>query len=1082
MCNRYYFRFFISRIIGLVIGAGLGLGLLTPGIVLAQQQVSTFTLVNADTDQDIQLLADGATLNLSALPTRNINVRANTNPATVGSVVFDLTGVQSRYHIESVAPYALFSDSGGDYAPWTPVVGSYTLQATPYDVAGGGGVAGTVLIVNFTVVDAPAPGPYTLSVSTNGSGTVSKTPDQATYPTGTSVSLLATPTAGFQFIGWTGSDVGTANPLTISMNSNKSITATFGVIGSQQVTALVLVNADNDQDIQTITSGSTLDLSSLPTRNLNVRATTSPDPVGSVVFELSGAETQIQTETTPPYALFSDSGGDFNPWTPTVGNYTLQATPYDAAGGTGVAGTALSISFTVADTPSPGPHTLIVNTIGSGTVSKTPNQATYVNGTSVTLLATPSTGYQFAGWSGGATGLLNPLTLTMTNNKNITATFTVVQQVSSFTLINADTDQDLQTISSGSILNLFTLPTRNLNIRANTAPDPVGSVVFTLSGAESRNHTESTAPYALFSDIGGDFNAWTPTLGSYTLLGTPYNAGGGTGSSGTSLSVSFTVVDQPGPFSLNINTVGSGTVNKSPDQVSYSNGTTVTLTATPGSGYQFTGWSGDASGSTNPLTVTMSGNLNITATFATQPQKRILFVGNSFTNGKILPVLPYNAAAITDENYGLAPGDPRYENEPAGPGPWGGLPGIFKKLADEAGLDYLVHIEAINNSSLQMHHTSALSIIQQARWDRVVLQEQSTQPLPVSRTGQPDLFVDYATRLQQAIHAANPLAKIYLFQTWARADMTYPVGSPYQGLPIDSMTQNLHQGYYRLLTLNGRFTAVAPVGDAWLHTIKAGLAMADPYAPTPGLIDLWAADNVHASKWGSYLSACVLFYQITGVDPRSFGNTEQAALALGISAADMVNLQRMAYEQVQAAFPSLPVSLTSFTANRVSTGVQLRWHTASEQDNAGFTVERSLDGKAFAALSQVEGHGTTNLPQAYAWADIQAPAARLYYRLRQQDLNGKTAFSPVVVVSPSAAGSDLSSDLALFPNPAGETLHFATGAATAYRILTPLGKSLLQGTTEKGGTTVDVHSLSPGFYLLEVSSLSSRVVRKFVKE
>ncbi|MCB2380503.1 lamin tail domain-containing protein, partial [Hymenobacter sp. BT635] len=54
--------------------------------------------------------------------------------------------------------------------------------------------------------------------------------------------------------------------------------------------------------------------------------------------------------------------------------------------------------------------------------------------------------------------------------------------VATFTLINADTEQDLLTLSAGAVLNLATLPTRNLNIRANTSPATVGSVVFALSG------------------------------------------------------------------------------------------------------------------------------------------------------------------------------------------------------------------------------------------------------------------------------------------------------------------------------------------------------------------------------------------------------------------------------------------------------------------------------------------------------------------------------------------------------------------------------------------------------------------------
>jgi hypothetical protein len=68
-------------------------------------------------------------------------------------------------------------------------------------------------------------------------------------------------------------------------------------------------------------------------------------------------------------------------------------------------------------------------------------------------------------------------------------------------------------------------------------------------------------------------------------------------------------------YTLSTTTVGSGTVAKSPDQPTYDHGTTVQLTATPDAGWNFDFWSGDASGSVNPLNVLMDGNKSITATF-----------------------------------------------------------------------------------------------------------------------------------------------------------------------------------------------------------------------------------------------------------------------------------------------------------------------------------------------------------------------------------------------------------------------------------------------------------------------------------
>ncbi len=68
-------------------------------------------------------------------------------------------------------------------------------------------------------------------------------------------------------------------------------------------------------------------------------------------------------------------------------------------------------------------------------------------------------------------------------------------------------------------------------------------------------------------------------------------------------------------YSLTVNVAGSGSVTKNPDQATYTYDQSVTLTAVPAVGYLFSGWSGDASGATNPLSLTMNGNKTVTATF-----------------------------------------------------------------------------------------------------------------------------------------------------------------------------------------------------------------------------------------------------------------------------------------------------------------------------------------------------------------------------------------------------------------------------------------------------------------------------------
>ena len=117
--------------------------------------VSGFTLINADTDLPISAfdpLVDGAVLEFSKLPTRRLNIRANTSPATVGSVRFGLNG-NSAYFTDNTAPYALAGGTNTDYAPWTPTVGGYTLTATAFSGADAGGTGSSVRTVNFTVVE-----------------------------------------------------------------------------------------------------------------------------------------------------------------------------------------------------------------------------------------------------------------------------------------------------------------------------------------------------------------------------------------------------------------------------------------------------------------------------------------------------------------------------------------------------------------------------------------------------------------------------------------------------------------------------------------------------------------------------------------------------------------------------------------------------------------------------------------------------------------------------------------------------------------------------------------------------------------
>jgi hypothetical protein len=125
-------------------------------VVNGPQMIVRLSLVNADTNVPLagfHPIPPGSTIRLSQLPTRNLTIQAFTSPATVGSVRLALTGPVSLTRVESVAPYVIAGDGGGDLypmqAPLSP--GSYSITATPYSAAAGGGSVGTATTIAFRV-------------------------------------------------------------------------------------------------------------------------------------------------------------------------------------------------------------------------------------------------------------------------------------------------------------------------------------------------------------------------------------------------------------------------------------------------------------------------------------------------------------------------------------------------------------------------------------------------------------------------------------------------------------------------------------------------------------------------------------------------------------------------------------------------------------------------------------------------------------------------------------------------------------------------------------------------------------------
>jgi len=290
------------------------------------------------------------------------------------------------------------------------------------------------------------------------------------FAEGATVTVTANPLPGYVFVNWT--ENGTFVSLSPSLNPNGLKAAN----GSTEVSA---------SSSYTFTMGAanrilTANFSVIVLGNFSINLSSNPAAGGATLGGGSYVENSVNTVTAVP-----NTGYTFVNWT----DNGVEVSTNPSYNITLIGNTTLVAHFLI------NTYTMIADGL-NGKVAVSPNLSLFDYGTVVVLTATADANYSFASWGGDASGSVNPLSVTMDGNKNITANFT-----------------------------------------HNT------TYTFTASGGVN------------------------------------------------------------------------GTVSWLPKLDSYNSGDIVVLTALPGVGYTFSSWGRDASGSVNPLNVTMDGNKDITANF-----------------------------------------------------------------------------------------------------------------------------------------------------------------------------------------------------------------------------------------------------------------------------------------------------------------------------------------------------------------------------------------------------------------------------------------------------------------------------------
>ena len=227
----------------------------------------------------------------------------------------------------------------------------------------------------------------------------------------------------------------------------------------------------------------------------------------------------------------------------------------------------------------------------------------------------------------------------------------------------------------------------------------------------------------------------------------------------------------------------------------------------------------------------------------------------------------------------------------------------------------------------------------------------------------------------------------------------------------------------------------------------------------------------------------------TWKDLGNVGITGTASSGTILSSASLLPSQPITLASNTSGNP-LPIQLIRFVATPMAQGIELNWSTATENNNAYFTLQRSKEAQGWEMIGALDGAGNSNLQQDYIFIDKNPIEGLAYYRLKQTDYNGNCTYSEVI----SVKSNSLEAALTIYPNPmqSGDKLGFSVlgfedGKVLHLLVCNALGIELFeQGINFENNESKNEiewsQRLMPGTYMLVFKTTKGVYTRKLIVE